>query len=487
MKWLLGVLLLSPWAWSEPGSRDLVVNLERQCQLRYRVQILGQPPGAWIDLPAGQGSHRISLPDEEVVVQAWADEGLFRYQAEKPVSAMASMLDLPLTPSPNPWRCGALLALGLALYLAQRQREKHRLQTWVNRLDRLLKGATALSLGSDEADLCARSTETARDLFGVQATLLVRTGPPLEVAHQNGYLFSADTASRLAQSSLLHQDVARFDPEDLGLSFAAGLGCRLQGGLYWLAFSSSRRAFGAEMRELVGLFRTQLDAALENQRLTRENAQSSKMAALGQMAGGLAHELNNPLGAAQLALDTAIVLGPGRLQEPLQKIGKAIARARATTDNFLYYIRGQVEGQRQPLNLRALLEETIESLEFAMLGMQIELEVPADFELRGYAHELQQAFSNLMMNARDAARPGKLVIRGARVAGTKRIRMQFEDSGPGVPEALRGQIFDPFFTTKAVGEGSGLGLVVARSVAEQHQGSLEYQAGAGFILELSDD
>lgn len=474
-KWLCW-LLLTPVA---AADREVVVNLDRRCDLRYRTQSLGQSPGPWVELPAGQGSHRVHLPDREVVLQARSDAGFLRYQGEKPVSPMASLVDLPLSASPHPWRCGLLLTAGLSLYVWQRHRERRRLQNWVTRLDDLLSGAQALSLCTGQAEILARSAQTAEALLDTEGVLVVGDGPAL--VYRRGLEVALE---RLAQSTLLNRDLVAFDPAELGLGgvWRAGLGFCLKGGLYWLGFSRRSRSFGPE----AGLFRAQLEAALENLRLTEANTQNAKMAALGQMAAGLAHELNNPLGAAQLALDTAQLLDTGALAQPLGKIGRAIARARTTTDNFLYYIRGEVETVREPVNLAAALKECLEELEYALEDLRLELDVPEFLQCQGHPHELQKAFSNLILNARDAAREGPpppwLKVTGR--AQGERVWLEFRDSGTGVPSELQQKIFDPFFTTKAVGEGSGLGLVIARSVAVHHQGSLTYENGC-FRLELS--
>ncbi|MEW6278048.1 MAG: ATP-binding protein [Candidatus Eremiobacterota bacterium] len=262
--------------------------------------------------------------------------------------------------------------------------------------------------------------------------------------------------------------------------------------------------FTSEHLDLLRVVAPQMGAALENARLHRqlqetheqlkrsqaELLQASKLAAVGQLAAGVAHEMNNPLGAVVLATDMACrvweknpVLVPQLLQDALT----GARRARGIVEKLLHYSR-RGTGETRRVGLEDIVADTLSLFRRALDedGIQLELDFqPAP--IRGNAAELEQVVANLLLNARDALRtsgeePRRLWIRTR--TRVDRSELEVEDSGPGVPEEVRERIFEPFFTTRPVGQGTGLGLSISREIVARHGGSLTLGSGSVFRVSL---
>lgn len=222
--------------------------------------------------------------------------------------------------------------------------------------------------------------------------------------------------------------------------------------------------------------------------------QTEKMAAVGQLVSGIAHELNNPLtsimGYGQLLL--AHGLDPAQFSEA-SKVFHEAERARRIVKNLLYFAR-ENEPERTRVNLNEIVERTLalRSYELKVEDILIECSLDTDLpETMADPYQMQQVILNLLVNAEQALLhgrgKGKVRIRTRRAEGN-RIAVDVSDDGPGIPREIISRVFDPFFTTKPAGLGTGLGLSIVYGIVKQHDGEVtaENQAagGARFTVEL---
>ena len=224
----------------------------------------------------------------------------------------------------------------------------------------------------------------------------------------------------------------------------------------------------------------------EQRALESQLIQSERLAAVGQLVSGVAHELNNPLTSiAGLSEFLQERPGVGRAErEHLSVIHDQAERAGRIVRNLLTFARRGTPGE-ELVDLNELVDRTalLVRYELSVRGITlVEERTPAPLRVRGNADELQQVLLNLVTNAAQAVRdlppeaPREIRLQ-TRVEGPEALVL-VRDSGPGVPEAIASQIFTPFFTTKEPGEGTGLGLPLSYRIVESHGGRLRYQAPA---------
>ncbi|HVB56263.1 MAG TPA: ATP-binding protein [Candidatus Acidoferrales bacterium] len=218
--------------------------------------------------------------------------------------------------------------------------------------------------------------------------------------------------------------------------------------------------------------------AYDSLRRTQEQLlQSEKMAAVGQLIAGVAHELNNPLtailGYSQL-LQSDESTSP-RSADYLEKLYKQAQRTHRIVQNLLSFAR-QHKPERTPVQLNQILEDTLVLREYDIKLAKIHVHREFDPHLPltgGDFHQLQQVFLNILNNAVDAVGEiegaGEIWIRTRQVGS--RLRVEFRNNGPDVQNPHR--IFDPFYTTKPVGKGTGLGLSICYGIIKEHGGEIQ--------------
>ena len=233
--------------------------------------------------------------------------------------------------------------------------------------------------------------------------------------------------------------------------------------------------------------------AYENLRRTQEQLlHSEKMAAVGQLISGVAHELNNPLtailGYSQLLLSSGQM--PQQGMEYSDKLYKQAQRTHRIVQNLLSFAR-QHKPERVAVQLNQILEDTLalRDYDLRLSNIRVHYDLAADLPMTAAdPHQLQQVFLNLVNNAVDAmlehSTEGDLWV--STKAKDDRLIVEFKDSGPGVKDASR--VFDPFYTTKPVGKGTGLGLSICYGIVSEHGGSIRVSnvqpSGACFTIEL---
>ncbi len=240
----------------------------------------------------------------------------------------------------------------------------------------------------------------------------------------------------------------------------------------------------------------------EVRRSQQQMTQSAKMATLGEMATGLAHEINQPLNVMRMAIVNVLKrLSNGDAQidyltEKLQRIDTQVQRAARVVDHMRVFGR-RSEVEQQPFDPAQAVEGTLSLLSEGMRGKGVELRItPADcaVQVKGHVDQLEQVLINLMVNARDALLSKREKVTQFRpwIAvhcehDSRHVRIWVEDNGGGIDARLLERIFEPFFTTKPIGVGTGLGLSVSYGIVENMGGRLSVtngEEGARFCVEL---
>ncbi|UCF66883.1 MAG: PAS domain S-box protein [Acidobacteriota bacterium] len=254
-----------------------------------------------------------------------------------------------------------------------------------------------------------------------------------------------------------------------------------------LAASPLRGVSGDE-----GLLLT-VDDVTERVELEERLIQQDRLASVGMLAAGVAHEVNTPLtGISSFA---QILLGDTPADDPrrplLEKVVRQAQRASQIARGLLTISRPGTAEQLTlgPVELGEIVEETIGLLGPQVRKARARVSVEGSGEtplVEGDRSRLQQVVMNLLLNALDAVTPGGDVVLRCGVAPSGHVLLEVEDDGVGIPEEVRGRIFDPFFTTKASGRGTGLGLSISYAIVREHGGQLyaDSEPGRGTVMRV---
>ncbi|MGH7265766.1 MAG: MASE4 domain-containing protein [Candidatus Rokuibacteriota bacterium] len=228
---------------------------------------------------------------------------------------------------------------------------------------------------------------------------------------------------------------------------------------------------------------------------TRQLLDAEKLATMGNLLAGVAHELNNPLSIITGHVALLIEKAPDdSVRARGRKIEAAATRCVRIMKNFLAMARRRAP-ERQHVARNDLLREAVEILayEFRVANIEVRLDLAEGLPLVwAEGHQLQQVAVNLLTNAhhalREAPPPRRLTVTTRWDDASGRVRIVIADTGPGIPADVQTRIFEPFFTTKPEGEGTGLGLPLCRGVVENHGGAIRVESvpgeGATFVIEL---
>ncbi len=238
-----------------------------------------------------------------------------------------------------------------------------------------------------------------------------------------------------------------------------------------------------EKRERKKVAHTAQQLAEANVRLQASFEQlrrADRLSALGELSAGIAHEVRNPLGSIEGAIQ---ILGRTNLADETRKEFSDLAqtelnRLKAVVTNFLEFARPQ-RPQQRAINPASILESVthLASETAKMAGVSINIDLPDDIpSVMLDPEQIKQVMLNLVINAIQATPPRGNVTLRARIKG-KTLALEVEDEGKGIPQENLERIFDPFFTTRA--DGTGLGLSIAHSIVRQHKGAIEVSRNKG--------
>jgi len=231
----------------------------------------------------------------------------------------------------------------------------------------------------------------------------------------------------------------------------------------------------------------------ERKKMEEQLIVTDRLASIGELASGIAHELNNPLtsviGFSDLLLDKDT---PDDVKEDLKVINREAKRTAGVVGNLLTFARKH-DTEKKPVDISSIIENVLElrAYEQKVNNIEVNTQFASDVpEIIADGFKLQQVFLNIIINAEhfmiEAHRKGTLTITMERVGDI--IRASFADDGPGIAEENLGHLFDPFFTTKEVGKGTGLGLSISYGIIAEHGGRIYVESqlgkGATFIIEL---
>lgn len=253
-----------------------------------------------------------------------------------------------------------------------------------------------------------------------------------------------------------------------------------------------------EIAELTETFNLMASSLKERDDKLKEHTsqqimKSERLATLGQLAAGVAHEINNPLGAVLMYTHLALedLDEKDVLRENLEKAVAEASRCKDIVKGLLDFAR-QTEPKVEEADVNETIEQTLAVVENQALFQNVKITkviCPSLPKVLMDVGQMQQVFTNIILNAAEAMEgEGGLTVATRMAPDNEYIEIEFADTGCGIPRENREKIFDPFFTTKEVGHGTGLGLAVSHGVIARHKGTIEVKSepgkGTSFIIRL---
>jgi PAS domain S-box-containing protein len=219
--------------------------------------------------------------------------------------------------------------------------------------------------------------------------------------------------------------------------------------------------------------------------LEKQVLQSQKMAAVGLLAAGIAHEINNPLsgvvGYSKLLLERDL---EPNIREKVERIAQSGERCRKIVEGVLLFSRSQQGGERTEIDLATLVDRVVRIGEYQWKMHNVRImrepeQLPEPLRVMADSDQLEQVLLNLLSNAVDAMPRGGTVRIALAAEPDDQVSFAVSDEGMGIPEEIRDSIFDPFFSTKEIGKGTGLGLSISYGIVRDHGGDILLESSPG--------
>ncbi|MFN8608647.1 MAG: HAMP domain-containing sensor histidine kinase [Vulcanimicrobiota bacterium] len=423
--------------------------------------------------------------------QAWPEERNALLQLVVPPAAVAL------------WRTGQSQARLQALEV-QRD-ENTRLHTHTRGVHRVLQEIQAMLADLDPQSLIQQLPERlARIVPGFQCCALVMEGALVASWPQGCPDFVLQLSGEVCQTStpLWLEDLAALPQGPPGAVVGAALVAPLPGpgGLVGAIYLGLPAGAGSQQElQWLSIFAFLYGGLLQSSRLHGELVsafeqlqlsqaqvmQASKMAAVGQLGAGIAHEINNPLASIKIAIESSLQMSerPNVVRKLLEQAKIAADRAGEIVSKLLYYSREATLGSQQ-FDLRDMLLDTVKmvarQLELEKVKIQVQPEQPS-VPVRANQNAIHQVFLNLLLNARDATleADSRAPIEVRYGGQPDQVWFEVEDHGCGMTPEVLERCQEPFYTTKPVGRGTGLGLSVSHEIVQKHAGTVEIESQKG--------
>ncbi|MFK7826301.1 MAG: sensor histidine kinase [Oligoflexales bacterium] len=207
---------------------------------------------------------------------------------------------------------------------------------------------------------------------------------------------------------------------------------------------------------------------------------SAKLASIGEMAGGVAHEINNPLAIISgntYKLERYIKDNPNKekCNDAISKINQMIIRITKIVDGLRYLSHEQSDKDGRLVEVKKIVDSTLNLCQekFNSMGINVQVNIPSDFKIYCREVQISQVLLNLLNNAFEAAKKAENpIIKLEVIMRDNYAEFSVINSGVQISDAIANKIFDPFFTTRVLGKGTGLGLSISKGIANSHQGDL---------------